>query len=331
MSREQRLLGAVGLLVIMTVLGSIGYMLIEGATFLDAIFMTIITISTVGFREVFQLSVAGQVLTVFIIIIGVGAALYTAATALEIGLERFLGGERERRRMAKAIARVDQHVILCGFGRVGRATWHALEAEGATTVVVERDVELAEEAHELGALVVTGDATSDAALTEANIESARALIACVRSDADNLVIVLSARHRRSDLLVLARASEAASIDKLQLAGADRVVAPQRVGAERLAQLAAQPRLDEYVDLILHGKLIQLQIEEFGVQPASALQGRALRDSRIREETGAMVVAIEEPSGQLTFNPPPEMRIEPGFTLLGMGSQEQLDALRALLE
>jgi voltage-gated potassium channel len=331
MTRERRLAASVAILAATTVLGTIGYVLIEGAPFLDALFMTVITISTVGFREVFDLSVAGQVLTVAVIIVGVGAGLYTAATALELGLERFIGGERERRRMGKEISSLEGHVILCGFGRVGRNTWTELQETGTPTVVVEVDPELTEEARRAGALVVTGDATADATLAAAGIDRARALVACVRSDADNLVIVLSARHRRRDLLVVARAAEIASEHKLRLAGADRVVVPQMVGAERLAALATRPRLDEFVDLFLHGKLVELQIEEFAVGKDSVLVGTLLRDSRIREDTGAMVLAIETPAGHLTFNPPPETPIQPGHTLIGMGSQGQLDALRERLE
>jgi voltage-gated potassium channel len=330
MTRERRLLGAVGILAGLTVVGTLGYMAIEGVEVLDALYMTVITISTVGFREVIDLSVAGQMLTVVIIIFGVGAALYTAATGLEIGLERFIGGEREQRRMTKTIESLQDHVILCGFGRVGRNTWNVLRDDQVEVVVVEQDPALVQEARAAGALVLAGDATTDDALGAAGIDRARALIACVRTDADNLVIVLSARHRRRDLFVLARASEPAAEAKLRLAGADRVVAPQKVGAERLAALAAQPALDEFVDIFLHGKLVQLQIEEFAVAGDSPLVGVPLRDSRIREETGAMVVGIEAPSGSLTFNPPPEMEIAPEHTLIGMGSQGQLDALRALL-
>jgi voltage-gated potassium channel len=330
MTRERRLLGAVGILAGLTVLGTLGYMAIESVAVLDALYMTVITISTVGFGEVIELSVAGQMLTVVIIVFGVGAALYTAATGLEIGLERFIGGEREQRRMTRKIESLQDHVILCGFGRVGRNTWKTLRDDHVDVVVVEQDPTLVEEARAAGALVLTGDATTDEALGAAGIDRARALIACVRTDADNLVIVLSARHRRRDLLVLARASEPAAEAKLRLAGVDRVVAPQKVGAERLAALAAQPTLDEFVDIFLHGKLVQLQIEEFAVPDTSPLVGIPLRDSRIREATGAMVVGIESPSGSLTFNPPPEMEIAPAHTLIGMGSQRQLDALRTLL-
>ncbi|HLA67833.1 MAG TPA: potassium channel family protein, partial [Acidimicrobiia bacterium] len=216
MSRERRLAASLAMLSLLTLTGMVGYHLIEGAPLGDALYMTVLTISTVGFSEVFPLSTGGRVLTAFLIIVGVGTALYTAATALEMGLERFLGGEVRRRRMAREIDRLHDHVIVCGFGRVGRNTWLALREAKVPAVVVESDPESVAAGRQSGALIVEGDATRNDVLASAGIERARALIACVRNDNDNLVIVLSAKHQRRDLPVIARATEVEAEEKLRL-------------------------------------------------------------------------------------------------------------------
>ena len=302
-------------------------MVIESASVLDAVYMTVITITTVGFEEVIELSAGGKVLTIVIILFGVGAALYTAGIALEVGLERLTGGERRRRRMVRDIERISDHVVLCGWDRVGEHTYRALMAGDVPTVVVDRDPSRVALAEDAGVMVITGEAAHDDVLVAAGIDRARALIACVREDSDNLVIVLSARHRRPDLMIIARASDPESQQKLRLAGADRVVSPQLVGAVRLAALAAQPGLEEYVDLIHRGRLVELQIAECPVAATSPVAGRVLRDSGIREHSGAMVIAIEEQGGGIDFNPEAHKTIRPGDRVIGLGSEEQLARLR----
>jgi voltage-gated potassium channel len=328
MTREGRLVASLSLLTLVTVGGAAGYMMIEGASLGDALFMTVITISTVGFAEVFPLSTAGRILTTVIIILGIGAALYTAATALEIGIERVLAREtRRRRRIIKQIGRLHNHVILCGFGRVGRNVWEALDREGIPVVVIEASPETAAAGRDLGALITEGDATRNEALTEAGIDRARALIACIREDSDNLVTVLSAKSRRPDLPVIARATELEAEEKLRLAGADRVVSPQVVGAQRLAALATEPSLDEFVDVFLHGRLVELRIEGIEISSTSPLVGKLLMESAIRQESGAQVLAIETPTGELKLNPSADIRLAEGQTLIVIGTEAQLERLR----
>ena len=329
MSPERRLVASLTILTLITIGGSVGYMITEGVAFGDAFYMTVITVSTVGFQEVFPLEGASRILTTILIVLGVGTALYTAILALEMGLERFLGGEIRKRRMANDINRLTDHIIVCGFGRVGYQTWKALRGEEVPVCVVEREAHAAERARSSGALVVEGDATRNETLEAAGIERARALIACVREDSDNLVIVLSAKNQRRDIPVIARANEIEALEKLKLAGADRVVSPQLVGAHRLASLASEPRLDEFVDVILHGKLLELRIEGFEVGERSDLSGRLLRDSDIREMSGAQVLALETPGGDIVFNPPPDAMIRPGHTLIAIGSSEQVERLRSI--
>ncbi|OFW66760.1 MAG: hypothetical protein A2Z12_09145 [Actinobacteria bacterium RBG_16_68_21] len=327
MRRERRLAVSLTVLSLLTLTGMVGFHLIEGASLGDSLYMTVLTISTVGFSEVFPLSTGGRVMTSVLIVTGVGTALYTAATALEIGLERFMGGDARRKRMSREIDQLEGHVIVCGFGRVGRNTWQALREEDVPVVVVESDPEAVAAGIEAGVLIVEGDATRNEALAAAGIERARALIACVRNDNDNLVIVLSAKHQRGDLPVIARATELEAQEKLRLAGADRIVSPQLVGAHRLAALAAQPRLDEFVDLILHGRLVEFRIEEMKVPQGSVIAGKTLRESLIREQSGALVLGVESPGGELHLNPDPDLRIRGGAMIIAIGSAEQVDRLR----
>ncbi len=329
MTRERRLAASLAFLILITFGGAVGFVIIEGAPFGDALYMTVVTISTVGFEEVFSLSTAGRFLTTGLIVVGVGTALYTAGTALEIGLERFLGGDLRRRRMTREIDRLDGHVIVAGFGRVGSQTWLALRAEDVPVSVIELDPEAVQAARDAGALVIEGDATRNEVLDAAGIARARALIACVREDSDNLVIVLSAKSRRQELPVISRANEVEARDKLRLAGADRVVSPQLVGAHRLAALAAEPRLDEFVDVILHGKLMELRIEGFEVGEGSVLAEQMLCNADIRGLSGAQVLALESPDGEIEFNPEPEAVIHTGHTLIAIGSSDQVERLRLI--
>ena len=327
MTRERRLLASVTVLTLIAGISVLGYVHIEDASAADALYMTVITISTVGFTEVIPLSEAGRLFTVGVIVFGVGAGLYTAVTAVEMGIERFIGGELRRKRMARDIDKVSNHVILCGFGRVGANTWRALTDEGIGCVVIEADADTVDAGIEQGALIVVGDATKYETLEEAGAARARAVIACVRNDNDNLVIVLSSKNRWPDLPVISRATELEAQEKLRLAGADRVVSPQLVGALRMASLAANPRLDEFVDLILHGRLAEYVIEGIEIQAGSPLHGKALRESGIRDSSGALVVAVESQDGGLSFNPEPDLMLQAGQMILAMGSHHQVETLR----
>jgi voltage-gated potassium channel len=331
MTPWERLRAGVILLVLVVVVGSVGFMLIEDLDLLEAVYMTIITVSTVGFRELVRdPSTAGRILTMFVIVAGTGAALYTAVTALELGLETFFGGSREHKRMTKAVEAMDGHIILCGFGRVGRNIWTALVEYDQPVVVIDNDPASVAAARELGALVVEGDATADEVLEQAGIDRARTLIAAVQSDSDNLVIVLSSKARNRQLTVLARAAEAESQRKLVLAGADRVVAPQVVGANRLAALAVQPELADIIDLVVSGRLVQFRVAEMVVDDGAEIVGRSLRDIDLRSRSGALVIAIDDGHGRLTLNPDPGVVIRPGQTVIGVGTEEQLAALGRLV-
>ncbi|GIU92998.1 MAG: potassium transporter TrkA [Acidimicrobiia bacterium] len=315
-------------LAALIVLGTAAYVLVEGVGWFDAFYMVMVTISTVGFREVFELSRVGQVLTIGIMVGGVGLAFYTAGAALEQLVAYSV--TRQRTRVQTMIDRLQNHVILCGFGRVGRRVWEALRSRDVDVVVVETDPARVEQATQAGAFVVAGDATHNDVLRQAGIDRARALVACVRLDADNLVIVLSARALRPDLHIVSRASEAESEPKLRLAGADRIVAPQVVGAERLAAMTVEPELTEFFDVFVRGRAIEFAVEEVVVSPNSPMAGKTIRESGIREKSGALILAVEDRNGRLLTAPSPEQAIEPGRMVIVVGSRGEVEEAARLL-
>lgn len=228
------------------------------------------------------------------------------------------------------IARLKGHAIVCGYGRVGSSVATRLASRGIDLVVVDGDEPRIETARASGYAVVRGNATHEDVLSAAGLDRARVLIACVHSDSDNLSIVLSARAREPDLYILARASEREAERRLRLAGADRVITPPEVGAERLAALVLHPGLTEFVDIAAGGTLFEFRVEEMTVNPAAALAGVTLASARVRSETGASVLAIRHTDGSVTTNPPADMLLTPGETLVAMGTVDQLRALEDLV-
>jgi voltage-gated potassium channel len=317
------------ILATVIMVGTVGFMIIEEAGLRDAFYMTMITISTVGYSEVFPLSGAGELFTVGLIVVGVGTLFYTAGAILEAAFEN-LSGRRGQTRMTRTIEQLSDHYIICGFGRVGGATWELMVDRGAEVLVVEGDPAAAQVARDAGALVLEKDATHNETLVEAGIERARSLIACVTADSDNLVIVLSAKALRPDLLVIARAAESESERKLYLAGADRVVAPQRVGAHRLASMAFQPELADFVDLVLQGNHVEFRVQQMQIHEDCTLAGMSLREAGIRQRSGAMILAVEDGSRRLYLNPDPDLVITPGQIMVGIGTNDQIEKLNTLM-
>ena len=329
MSRRRQIVFGVGLLAIVMVVGTIGYVIIEGVPLFDALYMVAITVSTVGFEEVFPLSGTGQVWTVVIIAMGIGVVLYTAAASIEYVVD--LGEVRKKRKMEKDVSRLSDHVIVCGFGRVGHGTWTALRSRDVPVVVIESDSDRVEQAMAAGALVIRGDATHNDVLELAGIHSAQSLIACVADDSDNLVIALSVKSLRSDVRVICRATEPESERKLRLAGADAVVAPQAVGAERLALMAQQPELAQIFDIMVNGSPVEFRVEELDIAPDCVMAGKTIRDSGIRQETGALILAVEGGDETVMINPGPNVRLTPGERLVVVGTKDQVNRAADLLK
>lgn len=327
METLRRLRAALFCLALVIVLGSAGYMLL-GFGLLDAVFQTVTTVSTVGYREIRPLTTAGRIFTIFVILFGVGAAFYTFGTLLETLVEGHLRTHLERLRMDRAIGRMSGHVIICGWGRVGRASAQYLASMGHRVVVIDRDPE---RLADIGHAHVVGDVTDDAVLKEAGIDRAAALIAALETDADNVYVTLSSRALRPGLVIIARARNEESKSKLLRAGADRAVNPQRIGGRRMAAFALQPEVTEFLDVVMHDETLEFQIEQVDITPGSPLAGRTVREAALRDTTGVLLLAVRTDAGRFVADPPPETRLEAPATLIAFGTPGQFEALRKKAE
>src|SRR5215207_971157 len=249
----RRVQGAILALVIIATVGVLGYMVFEGWSFTDAVYMTVITLTTVGYREVRPLDTTGQLWTMALLITGVGTLFYAAVSSVELVVEGTIGGYFGRRRMQAAIGKLKDHYILCGYGRVGRQVAREFARDGVPFVVVDQEPEIVEECMAKNYLVLRGEASDDDVLEEAGVRRARGLVAAVNSDADNVFVVLSARKLNSKLHIVARASSDESAAKLEIAGADRTLSPYAVGGRRLASLATQPLVVDFLDIVTRGE------------------------------------------------------------------------------
>lgn len=318
---------ALGALSAILVLGTVGYIIL-GFDPLDAAYQTVTTVSTVGFREVEPLSGAGQVFTMTLILVGVGSALYAFAAIVETFLEGQLNELLGRRRMEQSIAAMRDHVVICGWGRVGRSIAAEVAVAGRPYVVVELDEE---RVADTAAHVVIGDATEDRVLEEAGIARAAALVAAVDSDAGNSFITLGARSLNPSLFIVARARQHDSEAKLARAGADRVVNPQIIGGTRMAAFVLRPHVAEFLDVVMHERNLEFRLEEVVISPSSALAGKTIAESELRDRTGALVLALRDTGGGFRTNPHADTRIEPDDVIIAIGTQTQLDALLALAD
>jgi voltage-gated potassium channel len=322
-SNVRRIQLALGLVLAVIVAGSIGYIVL-GFGLLDAVYQTVTTISTVGFREIHPLHEAGKIFTILLVLAGTGTALYAFSIVLETLVEGHLRRHFERRRMERNISRMTGHTIVCGWGRVGRAVGSYLAGQGADVVVVDMDAARVE-AVPFPALI--GDVTDDEVLRSAGVMRARALVAAINTDAENVYITLSARALRPDLVIVARARTEESEPKLLRAGATRVVNPQRIGGQRIAAAALQPNVVEFLDVVMHDGSLEFRLEEVSIRSGSRLAGRSLRDAEVGERTGALVLALRDEQGQFVANPPEQTMLDVGHVLIAIGTEQQLAALQ----
>lgn len=309
---------ALGIIVIA---GTLGYVLL-GLSLIDAIYQTVTTVSTVGFREVGESTGAFKVLTMTLILLGVGTLFYTLTVALETLVEGRVTDHLRRRRMSRDISKMSDHVIVCGWGRIGRRAAHDLAAAGRQVVVIDRDASVAE----ADLPFVIGDATDDEVLAEAGLDRASTLICALTGDSDNVYLTLSARATRPDLFIIARARVTSAEARLVQAGADRVVNPQAIGGSRVAALTLQPHVVEFLDVVMHDGSIEFRLEEARIPEGSPFVGRSLRDAGIRDRTGALVMGLREPDGTFVANPSPDTVLTAGQVLIGIGTPAQLTAL-----
>lgn len=320
--------GILGLITIILT-GSIGYMIIEGWSVLDAVFMTITTITTVGYREVHPLSDGGRIFSIFLILGGMGGAFYVLTGAIAYIIEGNLGATWGKRVMENKISQLKEHFILCGFGRVGEEIAGIFKEEEVPFVVIDNRPECATRAEQAGYLYIEGDATSDEVLKEARIEKARGLVVALGSDIDNTYITLSARGLYPSLFITARASDSEAEKKLRRTGANRIVSPNSIGARRMAMLALRPTVMDFLDTITRRRGPELQMENVAVDTNSSLNGLTIED--IKKCSKATVLALNRKTGSLVPNPPTDEKVTAGDSLIIMGTSEQLTSLEASCE
>lgn len=314
------------------VVGTVGY-LILGWSFIDALYMTVITVGTIGFEEVRDLdeSVAGRLWTITLIISGVAVLGYATTSLVALAVEGTVRDYFRSRRMRAEISKLNGHYLLCGYGRVGRQVAAEFALDNVPFVVVEQDPRMVEECLEDGYLALPGEASDDAVLEEAGISRARGLIAAVDSDADNVFVVLSARKLNPNLHIVARASSDASASKLEIAGADRTLSPYAVGGRRLASLATQPLVVDFLDVVTRGEEgLEFRLEEFVVPKNPAIADRTIGELEIGERTGAIVLAFRTVDGKFDTTPSAEDRLYAGDTLIVLGSRGQITRLEQLM-
>jgi voltage-gated potassium channel len=329
--RRQLALVGVSLLLVVAA-GTAGYMVIEGWDLSDALFMTVITLTTVGYNEVHPLSSTGRVFTVFLIIGGVGAMLYGLTTMVQYVVENQLTNLisfRSRRVKAK-ISKLREHIILCGYGQMGRETAKTLRDEGIQFVVIDYNQQAIARAIEDNCpYYIQGNATEEDVLVEAGVRHARALVAAVGSDADNTFITLSAKGLLPELLVVSRASAEESEAKLRRAGASRVVLPLRLGGRRLGMLALHPLVVDFIETTLHGRDRDLVLEDIKIVPGSSIAGMTVAQVQ-KQGQGIAILAVKKKEGTLLASPPGDTDLQVGEELVMIGTREQLRALEGKL-
>ncbi|MEO1062578.1 MAG: potassium channel protein [Actinomycetota bacterium] len=310
------------------VVGVAGYSLL-GLDPLEAVYQTVITGTTVGYREVGEVTVAYQLFTIVFIFIGVGAALYTLSVLFETIVDGRLDALFGRRRMVREIGQMRGHVVLCGAGSVGSVLAAHVAGRGVPLVVIDSDRDQLAAAERLGAIGLLGDARSDDTLREAGIERAGTLVAALTSDADNVYVTLGARALNPDLFIVSRAHVDDAEPKLRHAGADRVVNPQSIGGHRMATFALQPNVAEFLDVVMHDDEVEWRLEEIEIGVGSELSDRTLQEADLRRRGGAMVLALRRPGGELRTNPDPGSTLKAGTVLIAMGTPSELDTVERL--
>jgi voltage-gated potassium channel len=317
---------AVALLASVFVAGTIGYIAVEGWTPWDAFYMTVTTVTTVGFREIHELSRAGQIFTVFLVIGGVGAAFYTFSQLAALVIEGGLASHLRHRRRVRMIDTIKNHFIVCGFGRIGSIVAKEFRQQEVPFVVIERDPARYRAAVERGVLVIDADASQEDVLKRAGIERARGLITAVGTDAENVYTVLSARVLRPDLFIISRAESGDSARKLRAAGANRVISPYQIGAVQIAQTAIRPAVVDFFDLATSSDNLELAMEQITIAPGSALAGQSILDCNLRHRFGVIVVAIQRVDQRMEFNPEPATPMRSGDQLVVLGRPDSLKRL-----
>ena len=331
-SLRARLVLPLSLVVGVVGAGTLGYHWLwqdVGGTWLDALFMTVTTITTIGYGEVKPLDSAGRIFTITIAMVGIGAFFYTFTVVMEHLVAARLADPRGRRKMERRITELEGHVIVAGLGRVGRQAAAELTAAGTPFVVLDPSPAATRLAEDRGYLLLAGDATEDAILERSGVRRARGLIATTANDATNMYIVLSARVLNPGLRIVARAADETSVPKLLRAGADRAISPYAIGGHRLAHLILSPAVVDFFETALKRGQEALAIEDVALPPSSSAIGRTLEALAVRQATGASVLAVLREATPIP-NPPPDLTLRTGDRLLALGTSDQLERLEKMI-
>lgn len=304
--------------------GAFGYMILENTGFWMGMYLTVITVFTVGYGDIVPIHPSGRVFTVFLVISSVSFVMYTFSKITETMIEGELRGLYKRRKMNKQISRLKDHYIVCGFGRIGKEICKILQEHHRSFLVIEKDEEESKSLEELQYMRLEGDAADDDVLQSAGIDRAKGLVSVVASDADNLYITLTARGLNPNLYIMARSSGSPGVQtKLKRAGASKVISPYSIGARRMAHLIVRPTVSDFIDLTMRAGELDLTMEELKVSPASHLNGKNLIESEIRKKYDVIVVAIKRQDGVMLFNPRSETVIMAGDILIVLGANDHI--------
>ncbi len=306
------------------------YSYIEGWSLLDSFYQVVITLSTVGFKEVYPLSEKGRFHTSLLIIFGVGTYAYLLGSFTEAFIEGRIQMFWGKKKMEKKIARLKDHYIICGYGRIGSIVARELLRENCEIVIIDKNPDVINKLKEKRYLYVEGDATSDEILLQAGLKRAKAVITTLTSDAQNIYVTLSVKQLSPNTEVIARAEDESSIPKLKYAGADKVLTPYLIGGLRMAQLVLRPTVINFLEMAIHGNDMGLQMEELKVSPNSELVDKDLIESQIRPKYNIIIIAMKKKDGRIVYNPTPKEKICAEDTLIVVGRKSDLERIRKIL-
>jgi len=323
---------AIILLVGIVLIGIIGFIFIENYSLIDAIYMTIITMSTVGYGEVEPLSSEGQIFTTFLIIFSFGIFAYAITTLTRYIVDGIFRHYFMDAKIKNRISKLKNHVIVCGYGRNGKQAMQELSMHQAEAIIIDREETIIDQLREMpNVLYIQGDATSDQALENANIQNAQAIITALPNDADNLFVVLSAREINPNLRIISRASDAETVKKLKRAGATNVIMPDRIGGQRMAKLVAQPDVVEFLDHIMLQTPDEVYIDELScINMESCVADKTIGEWAVRQHTGANIIGLKTKDNKFIVNPSPNEKLSSNDQLFVLGTYEQIEKLKQAL-
>jgi voltage-gated potassium channel len=320
--RHRKLL-TLGLLILgLLVAGTGGYMLISGVSFLDALYMTVISITTVGYREIIPLTRSGKIFTIVLIVVGLGIVFYFLQTIVEDALEGRIRKIFGRRKMQKNMARMERHVVVAGYGRMGEIVCRELAETGAEFVIMETSPQRFALAEERGLAVLNANAADEDVLKAAGLEKARVFISLLSDDADNILTVLTAREINPALVIITRALDGANARKMYKAGATRVVSPYDLTSHRIVRMVRKPNVIDFFDGLLTSQKYKLSMEELEVGEGSEFNGRTIREAGFRERFNTVIVAVRR-GAEMIFNPGPDLALRQGDILILIAEPETL--------